>query len=218
MISANHLSSSILKTLSTAASTVFHDSRDTADHSGIRLDRSTRPRNPRLALIINASPSTSPSPALHLDTSSSSCTQRNSHLYCASTIICSASFVLPVHRRVVKYHKGRMLADTFQAQKKSLRHYYTLSRVRHRRQFIMAATTLHRFPELPTEVQMLIWKACISTDNLGLMMDERFLGRTISHSDSSKKISRTSALSKSFLQCSSMQNTVRGNMSYFIGR
>ena len=64
---------------------------------------------------------------------------------------------------------------------------------------------------------MLIWKAAISNDNLGLIVDEGFLGRIIFHSASSSSISRTGALSKSFFQCTSLQTTTRGDMSYFIG-
>lgn len=60
---------------------------------------------------------------------------------------------------------------------------------------------------------MPIWKAAISNDNLGLVVDEVFLGRIIFHSASSGSISRASALFKSFFQCTSMQTTVRGNMS-----
>lgn len=63
---------------------------------------------------------------------------------------------------------------------------------------------------------MLIWKAATSNDNLGLIVDEGFLGHIIFDSDSSSSISRTSALSKSFFQCTSMQTITRGNMPYFI--
>lgn len=141
---------------------------------------------------------------------------RNSHLYCAVArrlldfLRTSSSQVSCQYR-----HRRRLLTGSSHKQS-----HFNLTKhsIITTTEVNVAATTLHRSYEFPTELQMLIWKAPILNDNLGLVVDEVFLGRIIFHSVSSDSISRTSVLSKSFFQCTSTQTTVHGNMSYLIDR